>query len=200
MNYTNCGTPLDDGVAKCGNCGNTAERNYSYDYKTVETDLRSSSEVLDSYESLGWDLAGRSDGIMGGVVLNFKRSRKIKNKERLNRVQVRLDDSLECIKVYEKGKSQSATAAAVIIGIIGALLLGTGMSFILAFGKLELWQFIASIILGVAGMAVCGLAYLAYVKMRAKNTSKMDVLIDKKHDEIAGLCEEAQRLKSEGCA
>lgn len=198
MNCNKCGTVISDSAVECERCGELIQRARTYDYKTVETDSRSSSEVMDYHEALGWELAGSNEGITGRIALTFRRNRKIKNKEQLNRIQVRLDDAVEGIRVLEKSKTKSALMAAIAIGTAGSLTFGGGLSICILLPLMSnLVSYVVGCFLGVVGFGVCGLGYLAYVKLRAKNTAKINVLIDKKRDGIADLCEEAQRILSQ---
>lgn len=196
-----CGKGLTDG--SCENCGpatGNAEKKdtmvrdaVTYDYKTVEATQKNALEIIDCYEAMGWELAGKHDYVFV-VSLNFRRNRKIKNKDQLNRLQVKLDDHINGIGVYEKRKTQNAQIISLIVGIIGVLVFGGGMCLCLLTPLPEIVSYIAGSVLGVIGAAVCGLAYLIYKKLLAKDTVAMNALIDKKRDEISNICEDAQKL------
>lgn len=201
MNCNKCSAALDDGATRCDKCGalqsEISRGAITYDYKTVETSRYAAAEVVDCYENLGWELSNNGGGSLPGATLNFKRNRKVKNKDQLNRIQVRMDDAIESIKIFEKGKTKRAITAAIIMGIIGALMFGGGMSICMLLPLVsDFVSYAAGCILGAGGLGICGLGYLAYVKIRAKKTAEMNILIDKKRDDIAGLCEEAGRLLS----
>lgn len=170
------------------------EKIYSYDYKTAEAGQKSAPETVDAYEALGWEIVSESRGLTGSVALNFRRNRKVKSKDQLNRLQMRLDDSLNNIKIMEKKKTGTASAIAIFMGIIGTLVFGGGMSIFLTELNHQLWHYIAGGILGALGIGLCLLAYYSYLKIRDKKTKEMNVQIEKKRDEIAVICEDAQRL------
>ena len=72
------------------------------------------------------------------------------------------------------------TTAALIIGVIGTLLFGTGMSCTM------MWQeyMAVGIIVGIAGMAVMALAYPVYKKLTAKRKAEIAPQILKLSEEI----------------
>lgn len=165
---------------------------FSYDYTTVEAKGNSAPEIADCYEALGWDLASHRESFGGGATLNFKRNRKIKNKDQLSRLQIKLDDAIRSIGELEERKTRSANIVAIIVGIIGTLVFGGGMCMCMLMP--ETWALVVGIVLGAVGAGICALGYLAYKKLRAKNTTAMNVLIDKKRDEISAICEDAHRI------
>ena len=71
---------------------------------------------------------------------------------------------LEIIRRLDGSVTQAATTAALIFGILGALILGSGMSLImtdiLAFPILT--RFLIGIPLGILGGVLCALAYPVY--------------------------------------
>ncbi len=190
-----CGKETAEGT-KCECAGAVAKDYRSYDYTTVQTSQKDAPQTIDCYECLGWELVKSSDyGILPWVTLQFKRNRKIKNKEQLTRIQVRLNDAMDSLDVMEQEKTKNATIWSLVLGIIGALIFGGGLCLFLvetfAFG---LAGFIVGVVLGAIGAVVCGFAYPIYKKIRAQKTAQMNVLIEKKKDEIAQLCEDAQKL------
>lgn len=192
-----CGALLPDSAIRCEKCGEAVNGGgrdaFSYDYKTVVAGDKAALEIVDSYQALGWEVVNHGDTLLPGYMsVNFKRNRKIKNKEQLNRLQVKLDDAINNIAVLEKKKTQSAVVTSLVVGIIGALIFGGGLSLCLLMSAL--WSYVLGGVLSAAGLAVCGLGYLSYVKVRAKKTVEMDIYIDKKRDEISQICEEARKF------
>ena len=168
---------------------------FGFDYKTVETAQKYAPETLDCYEAFGWELKARQEGVLGiNTSFNLRRSRRVKNKEQVNRLQLRMEDDLNYIKVMEKQKTSVASTVALIIGIIGALFFGGGMCMFMIDFDQQLWHYIIGGILAAIGLGVCLLGYVSYLKIRDKKTKIMNEEIEKKRDEIATICEDAQRL------
>ena len=177
------------------NTTNATTESFGFDYKTVETEQRYAPETLDCYEAFGWELRERSESILGiSTSFSLRRPRRIKNKEQINRLQMRMEDDLNHIKVMEKQKTKTASTVALAVGIIGALFFGSGMSiFMVQFDQL-LWHYIAGGVLAAIGLGIALLGYVSYLKIRDKKTKAMNEQIEKKRDEIAAICEDAQRL------
>lgn len=196
MYCTKCGTQLPETATKCDKCGEVVKSNgkefYSYDYLTVEVNGKNASEIMDSYESLGWEIIG-SDNFMENQslksTLNFKRDRKIKNKEQLLRQQAKLEDAYANVKILEKKKKESANIFAMVFGVLGALIFGGGMSLCMVIGGTI--PMICGVIVGIIGIAVCAINYPIFKKMLNKKSAKINPLISKKKEEIAVICETA---------
>lgn len=167
---------------------------YSFDYVTVEANEKMALETVDCYEALGWQIVQREGGLGLKAALTFKRNRKIANKNELNKIQHKMDDALKAVNGYEAQKTTKAFAAAMGIGIPGTLAFGGGMSLCIAVGGTA--AIIGGIALGLAGLGICGLGYLAYQKINKKKTTAMNILIDKKREEISGFCDEASKYRA----
>ena len=77
------------------------------------------------------------------------------------------EDALTRLRRLDAAVSQKATVVSLILGILGALILGFGMSlimtdFILIFGDYRSLGLLLGIVTGVLGIALVGLAYPVY--------------------------------------
>lgn len=167
----------------------------TYDYLTIDTQGKNAYEVIDGYHALGWEVIKRESSFLSSTV-DLRRNRKVKNKEQLNRLQVKLDDCLNSVKVMEKTKTQTATVAALILGIIGTLIFGGGMSMFMTWQNPEVWVYIVGGALAAVGVVPCALAYFVFSKIRAKKTLAVNAQIEQKRDEMAQLCADAQKYLS----
>ena len=82
--------------------------------------------------------------------------------------------------------TQKAQAASLAVGVIGALILGTGMSVCLtdigaALGNLAM---VIGILVGVVGMVLVALAYPLYNRVLKKNRDKIAPEILRLSDEL----------------
>ena len=71
----------------------------------------------------------------------------------------REENKLERLRKLDAGVTQKATMYSLIVGIIGMLILGGGMSLCLTAG--EMWMFLG-IPIGIIGMAILSFAYPIY--------------------------------------
>ena len=88
-------------------------------------------------------------------------------------------------KLDEKVKRPAAIFA-YTFGVIGALILGLGMSFLMTdFGPKGTLGIVLGIITGVVGLALCGINYPIYVKILNTRKQKFAFEIKKLAEEIA---------------
>ena len=79
-------------------------------------------------------------------------------------------DKLAYIKKLDKSVNNKATMWSIMVGVIGTLIMGTGMSLCMVAAKV--WM-IAGIIIGVIGMAILAVAYPLYVKILKKERERI---------------------------
>lgn len=91
------------------------------------------------------------------------------------------ESKLEQLKRLDASASQKATMYAIIVGVIGALILGTGMSCCMVWtDKL----FIPGIIIGVIGLVVVSIAYPLYNRVLKKEHEHLAPEILRLTDEL----------------
>ena len=90
-------------------------------------------------------------------------------------------DKMEQLLKLDRGVTQKGTTAAIIVGIIGALILGIGMCCAMVWmGDL----FIPGIIIGLIGIAVVSAAYPLYNRIVRKEREKIAPEILRLTDEL----------------
>lgn len=164
-------------------------RSFEYARVNVKNDL--AQVACDCYESLGFELTGQRTSAPGGqATLSFRRSRKVRGKAQLAKMQRAMDDGLASIANLEAQKTRKATGQAIAIGIAAALVLGIGMSLTMVWS-----QFMAlGIVIGLVGIAGCVFAWLRYRKVYAEEVARINPQIEAAYDRLATQCEEAQSL------
>lgn len=91
------------------------------------------------------------------------------------------ENKMEQLKRLDASATQKATMYAIIIGVIGALVLGSGMSCCMVWAdKL----FIPGIVLGLIGMAVVAVAYPVYNRVLKKERERIAPEILRLTDEL----------------
>lgn len=88
------------------------------------------------------------------------------------------EDKMEQLRRLDRSVGQKATAASLIAGIVGALVLGTGMSLAMTdlgavFGMSQMVAFVVGIIIGLVGMVPVALAYPMYNKVLVKERERV---------------------------
>lgn len=96
------------------------------------------------------------------------------------------EDKMEQLRKLHRSAGQKAQAWAIGIGVIGALILGTGMSLCMtrlgaALGNLAL---VLGILLGVSGLVLVALAYPVYNRVLEKQRQRLAPEILRLTDEL----------------
>ena len=98
----------------------------------------------------------------------------------------REEDKMEQLRKLHAIPTQKAQAASLAVGIIGALIMGTGMSLALsvigaALGSLAM---VIGIVIGIVGMVLVALAYPLYNRVLKKQRKKIAPEILRLSDEL----------------
>ncbi len=89
-------------------------------------------------------------------------------------------DKMEQLRRLDAGVTQKGTVVSLIVGIVGALILGTGMSMCMVWTEL----FVLGIIVGIVGIAAVSLAYPLYNYVTKKEREKIAPEIIRLTDEL----------------
>lgn len=204
MYCNQCGAELPDTAKACSVCGaiiapaagaavtpGAGARHDSFEYArtTVKRDL--ATVATDTYESLGFELTGARNSSTGdATVLAFRRSRKVRGKAQLAKLQRTADDLLDQLASLEAEKTKRARMVALSMGIVSALVLGIGMCCTMVWQSL----FALGIVVGIVGIAGCIATVFAYQSNVKKDTERVAPHIEAAYDSIATICEEAQTV------
>ena len=82
--------------------------------------------------------------------------------------QPRETSKLERLRELDRSVTRKGTAAALTLGVLGLLILGTGMSLCLVWA-----MYLSGIPLGLAGMALTGMAYPAYQRINRRERERL---------------------------
>ena len=94
---------------------------------------------------------------------------------------VQEEDKMEQLRRLDQSVTQKSTMYSIVIGVIGALIMGTGMSCCMV------WQgvwFIPGIFVGIIGIALVGCAYPLYNHITKKEREKIAPEIIRLTDEL----------------
>ena len=96
------------------------------------------------------------------------------------------DDKMEQLRMLHARPTKRAQAAAISVGVIGSLVLGTGMSLALTdFGAiLGDFALVMGILTGIIGMVLVALAYPIYNRVLKKQRKRIAPQILKLTDEL----------------
>ena len=112
----------------------------------------------------------------------FKYTYSAKEQDEIKRIrqkyQSQEEDGMKRLRKLDASATSKATVIALVLGIVGALLLGTGMSFIMTdiavlLGMTGMANMIVGIIVGVLGIILVVLAYPVYSKVLKNEREKI---------------------------
>lgn len=80
------------------------------------------------------------------------------------------EDKMEQLRKLDQSVERPGTITSIVIGVIGTLIMGTGMSLAMVWGGALI---LPGILIGVMGIAVLALAYPVYKSMTKKQKEKL---------------------------
>lgn len=114
----------------------------------------------------------------------FSYTYSAKDQEEIYRIRkkyVATEDKMEQLRKLDASVNEKATTVSIIVGVIGALIMGIGMCCSMVWQ--ELW-FNPGIIIGLVGMAIVAMAYPIYQKVIKKEREKIAPEIIRLTDEL----------------
>lgn len=165
--------------------GTNESRFVAYDYKEVLAQGERAALLTDCYESLGWEVHEK-----GAERILFRRNRKIVNKTELTRLGRNLESCVGEIDTLQHSKTGKASITAISIGLIGTGFVA-GSVFAVTASPPIIWL---CVLLAIPGFLLWALAPILYPKMVARRSAAVNEMIEKKYDEIYGICEKGKQL------
>lgn len=116
---------------------------------------------------------------------SFQYTYSAKQQEELRRIRSKYlpkeENKMERLQRLDAGATKKAAIWSLCIGIIGALILGTGMSCCMVWGG---GWFIPGIIVGVAGLAILACAYPVYNRVLKNERERIAPEVIRLTDEL----------------
>lgn len=166
----------------------------TYEYMTKTVKASQQTKTADTLESFGWEATDTVPTPMAGSVsLSFRRDRKISHKNELNRLERKAAALQKTIDGLNAAKKRNADIFAYSFGSFSALLFGGGMCLtMLTDGSAG--AFAGGVIMGLAGIALCGLNVLFHKKIVEKKVRELTPVIEENEEKLAVVCEQAHSL------
>lgn len=111
----------------------------------------------------------------------YSAKEQAKIKEIRSKYTPKEENKMEQLQRLDASATQKATVYAIIVGVIGSLILGTGMSCCMVFGN---GWFIPGIVIGLIGMAVVSVAYPLYNRVLKKERERIAPEVLRLTDEL----------------
>ena len=167
----------------------------SYEYRTVGIKAKDETKAMDMYEAFGWEVSGAASSLTGNVMLSLKRDRRIPHKQELMKLERQAEETFRSIDALERAKTLGASVFAYIFGCFSALVLGGGMCLTLLIeGSIP--ALVGGIVLGLIGIALCGVNYAIYRKWVEKKTRALLPVLDETEEKLANILERGNDLLS----
>ena len=124
---------------------------------------------------------------------SFKYTYSAKEQDEIKRIRQKYqneeEDSMTRLRKLDASATSKATVIALVLGIVGALILGMGMSLIMTdlavlLGMTGMINIIVGIIAGVLGIILAALAYPVYSKVLKREREKIAPEILRLTDEL----------------
>lgn len=116
----------------------------------------------------------------------FHFSYSAKQQEEIRRIREKYvakeENKMEQLRKLDESATRPGTIAAIIVGIIGALLLGIGMCCTMIWAET---MFLPGIVIGVAGIVVVAAAHPLYTHITKKRREKLAPEIIRLTDELS---------------
>ncbi len=93
----------------------------------------------------------------------------------------REESKMDTLRRLDGQAARKATRVSLVLGVIGALIMGLGMSCCMEWG--QRW-FVPGIVIGLLGMALCALAYPVYSRTLKKERDRIAPEILRLTDEL----------------
>lgn len=121
-------------------------------------------------------------------VFNYSAQQRKEVEDIRNQYLPKEADPMEQLQKLHQSATQKAQVASIAIGVIGALLLGTGMSLCMtefgaALGNLAM---LIGILVGLVGMVFVALAYPVYNRVQKKERERIAPVILRLSDQLLG--------------
>lgn len=123
---------------------------------------------------------------MENNTFNYTYSAKEQNEiEKIRKKYMPMEqDKLAYVRKLDRGVTNKATTWALIVGIIGTLIMGSGMSLCMVASKTFM---VLGIVIGLIGIAVLSVAYPIYTRILKKERERIAPEILRLTDEISNM-------------
>lgn len=104
----------------------------------------------------------------------FEYTYSAKQQEEIERIRrkyiTKEDDKMEQLRKLDRDVTKPGTIWSLVLGIVGCLIFGAGMSCVLALPESF---FVIGVVVGIIGMAIMGAAYPVYAKITAREKERI---------------------------
>lgn len=163
-----------------------------YDYMTVAVKTDKSAELVSNYRIFGWrELETRDDNQYDDIRhSSFQRRHKLPNKDRLQYLQVCMEEELNSIGRNKHGMNARITLVSFVFGLLGSGLVTAGILSIVLLATVA--AIVCGAFLTALGTGVLLALYPLVKKTTRKEKNRFSKSSEVSNAEIAAICEEAK--------
>lgn len=161
-----------------------------YVYKTETNSREKFTTELKVNEIFGWELVSENNAIKAKT---YRREKSEMHDSELTRLEKRIDTLIDNVIKNKKKIKKSSKLFSYIFGVVSTLVLGSGMSFIMAFAPTQL-NMIIGILLSCFGAACCAINLPLYKKIALNKVSKLEPQVIENKEKIINILEQVKTL------
>lgn len=170
----------------------------TYDYISINVKSNLEHMYIDCLKNFGWMYinSGKKDYYINSnpyqdmVNIKFKRSRNIKRKDELKKLQEKCEKSILKIDRLEQIPHSFASMYSLIIAFVGIIFITIAALAII--GEKIIW--LLAIFSGVIGIIAWILPYFVYKNVKSKKEEECKIKIEVEQDNIYDTCKRAVEL------
>lgn len=162
-----------------------------YVYKTENESRKKYIKDFGVNEVFGWQEVEESKDMK---IKTYRREKSTMHDSELHRLEKRINSLIDSVIKSEKTIKKSIKSWAYFFGVVSTLILGAGMSFLMAFAPTQI-NMIIGIVLGVTGLVCCAVNYSIYKKVSYRKISKLQPQIVENKEKILNILEQVKLLQ-----
>ncbi len=153
----------------------------NYDYLAVSVSSDQLSRILHCYRSLGWTEIKTEDDrrYYNMKYVRLRRPHKIENKDRLQYLQVRMEEAINSLVRISKRVHAKSNFLIAFFSLCAAALLIVGLWLALAPGHSSAWRVFGWVCVGAAGAIVIAAAACCPVLRRRERSASTGKIVEK---------------------
>ena len=166
----------------------------NFDYLTLLVKKKDVENIIKYYKSFGWQIYEKKEDEKydDTLIITFCRAHKLKNKDRLQLLQVRLESKLNELGKCEKYKYSKSTIFGLTAGIGLLLLLSLGI-FLMAEQNTIFSRF-GGIIITIISSVLLVLMLIKIDQLKKSDNEKYIEQIKSINTEISSICDMSKKL------
>ena len=172
-------------------------KNNNYkDYDTLKLFIKKdkAEDIVQKYQALQWEVVSQKENnkYEDIVDLEFVRPHKIANKDELQLLQVYMEEELNAIGKLDRYKNAKTTAAGLVVGSIGLLMMLFGIWINFSYSTVA--SLVVSLVMFVCGASCLGVELLFLPKMHKQEKQTYNQQRAEREQKLQTICDKINEL------